>query len=108
MSRESMETLNTLTLIGNTLNRGTAWHYRRDLQGAESNHYDGFIPVDDVNRRLWKAISTSLAPMVLALLLSLIVRLSLGQILVKRLAFSRADILAIVILLGLLITWLRF
>ncbi len=57
-----METLNTLTLIGNTLNRGTAWHYRRDLQGAESNHYDGFIPVDDVNRRLfnWEALESDI------------------------------------------------
>lgn len=57
MSRESMETLNTLTLIGNTDERGEAWHYRQDLQGAESNHYGGFIPVDDVNRRLfnWNA-----------------------------------------------------
>lgn len=53
MSRESAEWLNTQTLIGNTDKRGTAWHYRVDLQGGESNHYPGFIPVPDVLRRLF-------------------------------------------------------
>jgi phage/plasmid-like protein (TIGR03299 family) len=56
MSAETMEDLNTWTLIGYGDVRGTAWHYRADLQGAEPNHYPGAIPVDDVKRRLfyWK------------------------------------------------------
>lgn len=59
MSRESFLTLNNKTLIGMTAKRGyNAWHYRADLQGAEPNHYEGAIPVDDVLRRLfdWKAV----------------------------------------------------
>lgn len=49
-----MSTLNKLTLIGNTANRGyNAWHYRADLQGDEPNHYPGAIPIDDVERRLF-------------------------------------------------------
>lgn len=57
MTRESLRTLNTHTLIGNTDHRGTAWHYRADLQGEEPNHYPGPIPVADVARRLfgWRA-----------------------------------------------------
>lgn len=59
MSRETLEHLNTHTLIGNTDHRGTAWHYRAEQQGAESNHYPGPIPVVDVERRLfqWDAVS---------------------------------------------------
>lgn len=59
MSRETLEHLNTHTLIGNTDHRGTAWHYRADLQGAEPNHYSGPIPVEDVRHRLftWQAVS---------------------------------------------------
>jgi phage/plasmid-like protein (TIGR03299 family) len=54
MSRETAETLNTKTLIGNVANRGyNAWHYRAELQGEESNHYDGAIPIADVERRLF-------------------------------------------------------
>lgn len=54
MSRETAETLNTQTLIGNVAKRGSnAWHYRADLQGNEPNHYDGPIPVEDVRRRLF-------------------------------------------------------
>ena len=53
MSRESGEWLNTNTLIGYTDERGNAWHYRIELQGLESNHYAGPIPVDDVLRRLF-------------------------------------------------------
>src|SRR6478735_2386697 len=57
MSIETMFDLNTNVLIGNTDQRGTAWHYRADLQGHEPNHYSGPIPVDDVRRRLfhWQA-----------------------------------------------------
>src|SRR3954470_5463569 len=59
MSRETLQDLNTNTLIGNTDARGTAWHYRADLQGDEPNHYPGPIPVADVQRRLfhWHAES---------------------------------------------------
>lgn len=59
MSKETIAWLNTQTLIGNTDKRGTAWHYRAEDQGDESNHYPGPIPVADVERRLfaWEAIS---------------------------------------------------
>ena len=58
MSKESLSTLNTQTLIGYTEKRGNAWHYRADEQGTESNHYTGSIPVEDVRRRLfgWTAL----------------------------------------------------
>lgn len=63
MSRETLQHLNTGTLIGNTDHRGTAWHYRAAMQGEETNHYPGPIPVDDVERRLfhWHAESRRLA-----------------------------------------------
>lgn len=63
MSKETLEHLNTNTLIGNTDHRGTAWHYRAELQGAETNHYAGPIPVEDVQRRLfhWEAVSRPVA-----------------------------------------------
>ena len=58
MSAETSLWLNTNTLIGMTAERGTAWHYRAEEQGEESNHYDGPIPVGDVERRLfhWEAV----------------------------------------------------
>lgn len=58
MSKETTQWLNTQTLIGMTAERGTAWHYRAEAQGAESNHYEGAIPVGDVERRLfhWDAV----------------------------------------------------
>jgi len=60
---ETMQDLNSNTLIGNTDKRGTAWHYRADLQGAEPNHYAGAVPVADVARRLfnWEAASRRMA-----------------------------------------------
>lgn len=60
MSKETSKWLNTMTLIGNVLKRGKAWHWRAADQGSEPNHYDGFIPVSDVRRRLfdWKAVET--------------------------------------------------
>jgi phage/plasmid-like protein (TIGR03299 family) len=63
MSKETLEHLNTNTLIGNTEHRGTAWHYRAELQGVETNHYAGPIPVEDVQRRLfhWQAVSRPIA-----------------------------------------------
>ena len=59
MSRETMKWLNSNTLIGYTSKRGSAWHYRADLQSAEPNHYPGPVPVEDVRRRLfgWEAES---------------------------------------------------
>jgi phage/plasmid-like protein (TIGR03299 family) len=60
MSKETAAWLNANTLVGFTDKRGTAWHYRADLQGAEPNHYLGPIPVEDVKRRLfdWEAVSS--------------------------------------------------
>jgi phage/plasmid-like protein (TIGR03299 family) len=53
MSQETMQWLNTNTLVGFTDKRGTAWHYRASEQGSEPNHYPGPIPVADVRRRLF-------------------------------------------------------
>lgn len=53
MTQESMRSLNTQTLIGMVEERGPAWHRRDDLQGDEDNHYQRFIPVGDVIRRLF-------------------------------------------------------
>lgn len=63
MSTETLQHLNTNTLIGMTSQRGNAWHYRLEEQGEESNHYDGAIPVEDVERRLfhWTAMSRRIA-----------------------------------------------
>ena len=63
MSKETLQHLNTHTRIGNTTHRGTAWHYRAEEQGAESNHYPGPVPVADVERRLfhWQAVSRRIA-----------------------------------------------
>jgi phage/plasmid-like protein (TIGR03299 family) len=57
MSQETIADLNTNTLIGCVATRGQAWHYRAADQGAQSNHYDGYVPVGDVRRRLfgWQA-----------------------------------------------------
>jgi hypothetical protein len=54
-----MSWLNKNTLIGYTSKRGTAWHYRADLQSDQPNHYPGPVPVEDVRRRLfnWDAES---------------------------------------------------
>jgi len=58
MTTETIQHLNTQVLIGFTDQRGTAWHYKKDEQGDEPNHYPQAIPVDDVLRRLfsWHAI----------------------------------------------------
>jgi len=63
MSRESLTWLNTNTLIGFTDKRGTAWHWRAQEQGEQSNHYPGPIPLKDVQDRLfhWQAKSRRLA-----------------------------------------------
>lgn len=63
MSTETLQHLNTQTLIGMTSQRGNAWHYRLQEQGEETNHYEGAIPVEDVERRLfhWTAMSRRIA-----------------------------------------------
>jgi phage/plasmid-like protein (TIGR03299 family) len=60
MSNETLKWLNENTLVGFTDKRGNAWHYRASLQGEQSNHYPGPIPVPDVERRLfaWDAITS--------------------------------------------------
>jgi phage/plasmid-like protein (TIGR03299 family) len=67
MSRETMEWLNANTLIGFTTQRGSAWHYRAEYQGSESNHYPGAVPIEDVRRRLfhWQAIEGEVQAIVL-------------------------------------------
>jgi len=59
MSKETLEHLNTQVLIGFTEQRGTAWHYKKEKQGSEPNHYPAAIPVGDVQRRLfsWQAVA---------------------------------------------------
>lgn len=61
MSKETMEWLNTNTLIGFTGKRGNAWHYQADLQ-AVSNHFPGAVPIEVVRERLfnWRAVSRPL------------------------------------------------
>lgn len=63
MSKETMEWLNTMVLVGMTDQRGGAWHRNDDLQG-EPNHYPGAIPVADVNRRLfgWTPVAAEMRP----------------------------------------------
>ena len=56
MSKETSKWLNTQTLIGMTAKRGNAWHYRAEDQGDEPNHYPGFVPTDDVLRRLFNFV----------------------------------------------------
>lgn len=62
MSKETSKWLNNYTLIGQASKRGKAWHYREDHQGTEPNHYDGFVPVADVERRLffWEPVTAAL------------------------------------------------
>lgn len=63
MSAETLQWLNVNTLIGNTDQRGHAWHYRASDQGDEPNHYTGAVPVADIERRLfhWEAESRRVA-----------------------------------------------
>ena len=52
-SKQDLRELNLWTLIGCTDERGDAWHRIEGLQGEEDNHYPGFIPAEDVLRRLF-------------------------------------------------------
>ena len=58
MSKETLEWLNTNTLIGFTDKRGNAWHYQADMQEV-SNHFPGAVPIEVVRQRLfnWQAQS---------------------------------------------------
>lgn len=58
MSAETSRWLNNNVLIGLAEKRGNAWHYKASDQGAEPNHYEGAIPIEDVRRRLffWNAL----------------------------------------------------
>jgi len=53
MSNETLTWLNQNVLVGMTDQRGKAWHWRASEQGGEPNHYEGPIPVGDVERRLF-------------------------------------------------------
>ena len=48
MGMETTEWYNTQILVGMTDQRGNAWHYKKDAQGDEPNHYAGAIPVEDL------------------------------------------------------------
>ncbi len=65
MSKETIEWLNSHTLIGMTDERGTAWHNddRIMMWDGQPNNYSGAIPVADVERRLfhWTAIDAPLS-----------------------------------------------
>ena len=58
MSAETSEWLNTMTLQGFTEKRGHAWHYDVNAQDAESNHYPGAVPFEDVKPRLFYWVAT--------------------------------------------------
>jgi len=63
MSAETIQWLNTMTLIGFTEKRGKAWHYRASDQDVEPNHYPLAVPTQDVHRRLfnWQPVSRRVA-----------------------------------------------
>lgn len=78
MSQETIQDLNRFQLVSrltipgadesylNKTDRGlVAWHYDLDHQ-VEDNHYDGFIPLADVERRLfnWEAVQEPLSTVV--------------------------------------------
>lgn len=56
MSAETREWLSKNVLVGFVSKRQHAWHWRE----GDGNHYDGAIPVVDVNKRLfdWEAVPT--------------------------------------------------
>lgn len=58
MSQENAKWLNTMVLIGNTAQRGKAWHWR---QGTD-NHFDGPVPVQAVRERLFNWTPIKVTP----------------------------------------------
>lgn len=62
MSKETAQWLNTMTLIGDTDKRGTAWHYRADLQEGEGNHFSGAIPTERIGELFapWEPVESPL------------------------------------------------
>lgn len=62
MSRETALWLNQMTLIGDTDKRGTAWHYRADLQDGTGNHFPGAIPTDRISELFapWEPVESPL------------------------------------------------
>jgi phage/plasmid-like protein (TIGR03299 family) len=63
MSAETLQWLNTMTLIGFTDKRPPAWHLRAEYQGDEPNHYPGAIPPEDVIRRLFTSVRAVAVPL---------------------------------------------
>lgn len=53
MGAETMEWYNSKILVGFTEKRGKAWWYKKELDTGEPNHYDGAIPAEDIQRRLF-------------------------------------------------------
>ena len=69
MSRETRETLNRFVLVGDCANRPAAWHIDPELRrrkGWADNHFDGFIPMEEVISRLfdWEANSVPKANLI--------------------------------------------
>src|SRR4051812_41823708 len=69
MSRETHETLNRLVLVGNCRNRPKAWHNDPALRrrmGWKDNHFDDYIPAQEVIERLfdWEAESVPKANLI--------------------------------------------
>lgn len=58
ISREPLSSLNQQVLVGFTEKTGMPWWYRKELQGEESSVYEGAVPREDVERRLfsWEAL----------------------------------------------------
>jgi phage/plasmid-like protein (TIGR03299 family) len=56
MSSETMKWLNTMTLVGQTDKRGTAWHYKREMQDGVGNHFPGFVPRERVEALFFDAV----------------------------------------------------
>lgn len=58
MSQETMEWLNRYVLIGNTDQRGKAWHWRK----GTDNHFTGPVPVETVRERLFNWTPVKVTP----------------------------------------------
>lgn len=69
MSKETMETLNRFVLVGNCANRPASWANDPELRarnGWEDNHFDDYIPMSEVVRRLfnWEAVAVPKANLI--------------------------------------------